>query len=255
MVSRGKAKFRDKWVAEAVIPNQDIGNATKVLLLAMATRMTDAGHLAGVTRQEFADWLGVDPSRIPACIREAKHAGLLTLYARGHPGRTSEYDAHWESRKGSGEHHPNQRRKRSGQHHPNLGMGAGEHHPRIATHSPGEADRKGSAERTPNARMTTESRRRNGRVRHFGGYCTSGETKDGADERVGSDSSLDAVSRTPPPAPANLTDVDTSSAASAAVLVPGNPRCQVCGKPNLYAPASIARGVCARCVKLGKVAS
>jgi hypothetical protein len=30
---------------------------------------------------------------------------------------------------------------------------------------------------------------------------------------------------------------------------PGNPRCSVCGKPNLFHPHSIARGICAACTK------
>lgn len=30
----------------------------------------------------------------------------------------------------------------------------------------------------------------------------------------------------------------------------GNPHCTVCGKPNLFAPTSIARGICAACVRL-----
>jgi hypothetical protein len=29
----------------------------------------------------------------------------------------------------------------------------------------------------------------------------------------------------------------------------GNPRCTVCGKPNLYHPQSIERGICAACAK------
>jgi AAA domain len=32
-------------------------------------------------------------------------------------------------------------------------------------------------------------------------------------------------------------------------LIVGNPRCTVCGRPNLYHPNSIARGVCAACAK------
>jgi hypothetical protein len=35
----------------------------------------------------------------------------------------------------------------------------------------------------------------------------------------------------------------------ALAVVTGNPRCTVCGKPNLFHPQSIARGVCAACAK------
>jgi AAA domain len=55
------------------------------------------------------------------------------------------------------------------------------------------------------------------------------------------------TSETQPDEPPNFGHSDTSDAPTD--RQPGNPRCTVCGKPNLFHPLSIARGVCAACAK------
>lgn len=56
------------------------------------------------------------------------------------------------------------------------------------------------------------------------------------------DSSVPSLdSSTPQPTP------DTANV----VPLGGNPRCQRCDKPNLFAPASIERGICAACIRQG----
>jgi hypothetical protein len=50
-----------------------------------------------------------------------------------------------------------------------------------------------------------------------------------------------------------LADIGPSDARTerdARTAVPGNPLCQMCGKPNLFAPQTIARGICAACIKV-----
>lgn len=166
-MSRGRSGLRDRWRDEAVIPHGEIGDACKVLLLVMATKMTDAGYLSGVSRERLADLLGVHPRRVAERIATATRHGLLTKIGGGYPGHTAEYVATIPAGLGAAERHPSRRK------------GAGERHPLSVTHSPGESDRKGAAERHTIARVTTERRQSNHRERNAGDSPSTGAAKDG----------------------------------------------------------------------------
>jgi hypothetical protein len=91
MVSR-RAGLRDRWRDDHVIPNREIGDACKVLLLVLASRMTDRGSVS-VPREQLAKELDVHPQRITDRISEAKRTGLLQQAGGGHRGRTAQYVA------------------------------------------------------------------------------------------------------------------------------------------------------------------
>jgi hypothetical protein len=163
-----------------VIPHPDIGDACKVLLLVIATKMTDAGYLAGMKRETLAEMLSVHPRRIAERIDTAKRHQLLTKVAGGYHGRTAEYVATMPP-------------KRAARQHPSTRKVAGERHPRSVTLSPGKSGAKGDAQQHTNTRaLTTASRerddnKRDSRADHI--------TEERSDEEVAADSPLAAVLR------------------------------------------------------------
>ena len=54
---------------------------------------------------------------------------------------------------------------------------------------------------------------------------------------------------------ANMGTADVRTATDASPVRLGNPACSVCGKPNLFHPISIDRGICASCLRTAEVAS
>ncbi len=96
--------LRDRW-ADEVERSDRIGNACRVLLLAMARRMTDAGSVS-IPREQLAEMLNTYPSRITERIVEAKRAGLLDQTGGGYRGRTASYVAVLPARKVTGERSP-----------------------------------------------------------------------------------------------------------------------------------------------------
>lgn len=96
--------LRDRW-ADEVERSDRIGNACRVLLLAMARRMTDAGSVS-IPREQLAEMLNTYPSRITERIVEAKRAGLLDQTGGGYRGRTASYVAVLPAKKVTGERSP-----------------------------------------------------------------------------------------------------------------------------------------------------
>lgn len=84
--------LRDRWRDEHVIPHKGIGDACKVLMLVLATRMTERGAVS-VPRDHLAKQLDIDPRRITAGIGVAVNYGLLMKVGGGYRGRTAEYVA------------------------------------------------------------------------------------------------------------------------------------------------------------------
>lgn len=183
MVSR-RAGLRDRWRDQAVIPNTEIGDACKVLLLVMATKMTDRGYLAGVSREHLAETLGVHPRRIAERIDTAKRHELLVKVGGGYHGRTAEYVAVLTLP------------MRAAQRHSSPLKVAGERHPLSVTLSPGESGAKGAAQRHTNTRVTYPSRKTSDDERNAGVSPTSDASKDGSDERAPAGFPLAAVSPT-----------------------------------------------------------
>lgn len=97
--------LRDRWIAE-VYRADYIGDACRVLMLALAMMMTDRGHVT-IQRHVLADTLGKHERRISERLSEACAAGLLDR-SGGYRGRTTEYTAYMPTRKGCGSTAPNQ---------------------------------------------------------------------------------------------------------------------------------------------------
>ncbi len=83
--------LRDRWEVE-VFRSDLIGDGCKLLLLALARQMTDAGSVS-VPREQLAAKIRKHPSRVTAYIAEAKDAGLLDQTGPGNRGRTASYVA------------------------------------------------------------------------------------------------------------------------------------------------------------------
>lgn len=95
---------RDRWIVE-VLRSDRIDAACRVLMLALATSMTEKGAVS-VPRDILAAMLDRHPSRITERIVEAKRAGLLDQTGRGHRGRSATYQAVLPSGKVTGERSP-----------------------------------------------------------------------------------------------------------------------------------------------------
>lgn len=97
--------LRKRWVTE-VLRSERIGDACRVLLLAMAQQMTDSGAVS-MRRDDLAAILNRHPRRVAERMAEARQAGFLDLLAGGHRGRPVEYAAKIPAAgKGAGERHP-----------------------------------------------------------------------------------------------------------------------------------------------------
>lgn len=92
-------RLRDRWVAE-VLQADYVGDSCKVLLLAMAARMTDRGSVS-VPRTVLAGMIGKSESRVSERIGEATKAGLLDKVEGGYRGWTATYMAYLPTEKGT----------------------------------------------------------------------------------------------------------------------------------------------------------
>ncbi len=90
-MSRARAGLRERWTAE-VLRSDRIGDSCRVLLLALAAHMTEAGSVS-IPRDQMAAKLDRHPSRITERLTEAKRAGLLDQTGPGYRGRTATYVA------------------------------------------------------------------------------------------------------------------------------------------------------------------
>lgn len=113
-----RAGFRDRWISE-VFRNEHVGDATRVLLLLLASKMTDTGRVS-VPRSELARGLGRHEQRVAERIKEARAAGLLDQVGGGYRGVTAMYEALLPTKKGTGDRYPI-KRKRTGFRYPNIG--------------------------------------------------------------------------------------------------------------------------------------
>jgi len=160
-----------------------------------------------VPRDQLAAMLDVDPRRITAGIGVAVRHRLLMKVGGGYRGRTAEYVAVIPTGKVAVERPP------------------------LSVHlSELKQARKVAGEHPPNTRVTKTNRKPNAHQRDDGVEREHDQTQRRSDEEVPTHSSLAAVSST-----------------SGTQPEAGNPRCQVCDRPTLYHPKSIARGVCAAC--------
>lgn len=96
--------LRDRWEAE-VFRSKAIGDACRVLLLAMARHMTDGGSVS-IPRDQLAAVIGKHSSRVTAHIAEARQAGLLDQTGPGFRGRTACYVAVLPAPKVTGDQSP-----------------------------------------------------------------------------------------------------------------------------------------------------
>lgn len=138
-----------------------IGDACRVLLLYLASHMTDAGRVS-VPRARIVAELNIDERRVTARITEATRAGLLSKRGGGYNGRTAEYEALL----------PNGV-KVAAERPPSTVKVAGERPPRNVHLQPGETDLKVDAQRPPIARVPNESRTTNSYGPDAGANCTS----------------------------------------------------------------------------------
>lgn len=100
-----RAGTRDRWV-RAVLADTRIGDACKVVLVAFATHMSDAGYVS-VPRDVIAAMVGKHPSRVTESVTVARRVGLLDQVGGGYRGRTAEYVAVLPGRKVTGRRSPN----------------------------------------------------------------------------------------------------------------------------------------------------
>ncbi len=246
--------IRDRWRDEHVIPHKEIGDACKLLLLVIATKMTNRGAVS-VPRDRLAAMLDVDPRRITAGIGEAINHGLLMKAGGGYRGMTAQYVAVIPSGKVDGERPPLGRKV------------AGERPPSNVHLSEPKPGRKVDAEHPPNARASvSETRKRDDRQRNDCAEREHDDKQPRSDEEAPARSRLVAASPEPDEhddregreesvtEPRWKSPEHDGSRAEAATPDPdkpcgGNPRCRVCGLPRLYSPATIARGICASCIK------
>lgn len=86
-----RGTLRDRWRRE-VYKTSRVGDACKLLLIAMADDMRDDGYVT-VPREELALRLGRADRRISERLAEAVDARLLDRVQRGQKGRTATYRA------------------------------------------------------------------------------------------------------------------------------------------------------------------
>lgn len=231
-----RAGLRASWVP--AVAGASIGNATKVLLLYFAaTCMTSVGYIDPPKREDLAKIFGVHEQRIAERIHEAKRARLLEqIDGSGVRGQQARYVATLPTSSPRGEEVATV--PASGTD--NGGFLTGERYPQIGTHT----SPVGTGERyTQHARaLATATRKRDDHERDTRVERNLVRTERRSDEEVRRDSPLAADFQNRPPKPHTQRSEPSVTA--------GNPPCQLCGKPNLFAPASIARGICAGCVRV-----
>lgn len=88
-MSGGRANMPERWVRAVAL--SDVHNACKVMLLAMALRVSDSGVLESRPAPQMARELGISVPRLNERLKEAKDAGLLDTLTRPAPGRTATY--------------------------------------------------------------------------------------------------------------------------------------------------------------------
>jgi hypothetical protein len=159
-----------------------LNDSAKVTLLALSQHMTDAGYVS-IPRDVIADLLGKHPSRITEHIASGKRAGLLAKIPHtGFRGRTAEYVATLPS---TG--------KVTATRAPLDGKGDGLAVSNNSHLSGPKGDRQTV---TQYARVSYETRQRNGHDRNDGASPHSDAPKPGSDEEAPRYSPLAAVSPT-----------------------------------------------------------
>jgi hypothetical protein len=173
MVSRARQGLRDRWFA-AVLSSSVIGDACKLTLAVLYTRMTDQGYVS-MPRSEIAALMGKHERKISEHIREARDAGLLNQIGGGYKSRSAQYVAVIPITKGAAERQPH-----ASNRHPlsgTLWIGAtGATGAKVAP--------KGAAERQPITRVTKRKPQTHAHERNVRVERDNGQEQGRSDRRV-----------------------------------------------------------------------